>query len=93
MTIFASVLNTKEAKSGKNLTKVVENPVANALQLKLNPGFKENNTVVSIYNMAGQQSLKADYSKNINVTGIPAGLYVAVISDGIITERVKFIKK
>ncbi|WP_027381257.1 T9SS-dependent choice-of-anchor J family protein [Chryseobacterium daeguense] len=93
MTIFASVLNTKEAKSGKNITKVVENPVSNALQLKLNPGFKENNTVVSIYNMAGQQSLKADYSKNINVTGIPAGLYIAVISDGIITERVKFIKK
>lgn len=93
ISIFASVLKTTETKQAQNLTKVAENPVSDFLKLKLNPGFKEKNTTVSIYNMAGQQSLQTNFSKSINVTDIPAGLYVAVISDGIITEKVKFIKK
>ena len=93
MTIFASVLKTNDIKASKNLTKVLENPVANSLQLQLNPGLKQNKTTVNVYNMAGQEIMKANYSKNINVAELTAGIYIAVISDGIITEKVKFIKK
>jgi hypothetical protein len=93
MAIFASVLATKEVKKTQNITKVVENPVADYLQLKLNPGLKESTTTATIYNMAGQEIAKENYSKNINVTALTAGTYITVISDGIITERVKFIKK
>lgn len=93
MAIFASVLKTTEVKANKNLTKVLENPVADFLHLQLNPSLKENKTTVNIYNMAGQNIIKANYSRNINVTGLTAGTYIAVISDENITEKVKFIKK
>ncbi|GEM_PF-339671 len=93
MAIYASVLGTKDVKIGKALTQIEENPVTNSLQLKLNSAFRENNTTVTVYHMTGQQILKAKYSKNINVSELTAGTYITVVSDGIITERLKFIKK
>jgi Secretion system C-terminal sorting domain len=93
MTIFASVLKTNEIKKGKTLTKVMENPVGSTLNLQLNPDIKESSTRVNIYNMAGQEIMNVNYSKNINTTTLTAGTYIAVVSDGRITEKVKFIKK
>lgn len=93
MTIFASVLKTNEIKKGKNLTKVTENPIGSTLNLQLNPDLKESSTRVNIYNMAGQEIMNVNYSKNINTTILNAGTYIAIVSDGKITEKVKFIKK
>lgn len=93
MAIYASVLSTKEVKTGKALSKIIENPVSSSLQIKLDAAFKENNTTISVYNMGGQQILKAKYSKNINVSEFPAGTYIVEVSDGIVSERLKFIKK
>lgn len=93
MTIFASVLKTNEIKKGKTLTKVMENPVGSTLNLQLNPDIKESSTRVNIYNMAGQEIMHVNYSKNINTTTLTAGTYIAIVSDGKITEKVKFIKK
>ncbi len=93
--IYASsfVLGTKESAAQKNLTKVMQNPVSESLQLQLNPAFNENSVLVSIYNMSGQKVLMAKYAKNINVTTLAAGTYLAEVSDGKTTERLKFIKK
>lgn len=93
--IYASsfVLGTKESAVQKNLTKVMQNPVSESLQLQLNPAFNENSVLVSIYNMSGQKVLMAKYSKNINVTALSAGVYITEVSDGKTTERLKFIKK
>nr|WP_314499094.1 T9SS type A sorting domain-containing protein [uncultured Chryseobacterium sp.] len=93
MAIFASVLKTQEAKDVKNITKIKENPVANSLELQLNPKLKENTTTVSVYNMTGQKVFMTRYSKNINVNVLTEGIYFAEISDGTTTERLKFIKK
>jgi len=93
MAIYASVLSTKEVKTGKVLSKIIENPVSSSLQIKLDAALKENNTTVSVYNMGGQQILKTKYSKNINVAEFPAGTYIVGVSDGIVSERMKFIKK
>jgi hypothetical protein len=93
MAIYASVLSTKEVKTGKALSKIIENPVSSSLQIKLDAAFKENNTTISVYNMGGQQILKTKYSKNINVSEFPAGTYIVEVSDGIVSERLKFIKK
>ncbi|MCW3162738.1 T9SS-dependent choice-of-anchor J family protein [Chryseobacterium oryctis] len=92
MAIYSSVLKTNETNTGKALTKILENPVKNSLQLKLNSGLKESNTLVNIYNMAGQKIFTSKYSKNINVNQLSVGTYIAVISDGNITEKLKFIK-
>lgn len=93
MAIYASVLGTKEVKTGKALSKIIENPVSSSLQIKLDAALKENNTTVSVYNMSGQQILKTKYSKNINVSEFPAGTYIVEVSDAMISERLKFIKK
>jgi hypothetical protein len=93
MAIYASVLNTKEVKTGKVLSKIIENPVSSSLQIKLDVALKENNTTVSVYNMSGQQILKTKYSKNINVSEFPAGTYIVEVSDAMVSERLKFIKK
>ena len=93
MAIYASVLGTKEIKTGKALSKITNNPVSYSLQIKLDAALKENNTMVTVYNMGGQQVLKTKYSKNINVSEFPAGNYIVEVSNGIISERLKFIKK
>jgi len=92
--IYASAfLGTKDVKTKKNLTQIAENPVKETLKLKLNPELKEKTAVVSIYNVAAQKVITAQYSQSINVTGLSAGTYIAEITDGKTTERLKFIKK
>lgn len=93
--IYASslVLGTKESAAQKVLTKVMENPVSESLQLQLNPLLNESSVLVSVYNMSGQKVLMAKYSKNINVTALAAGTYLVEVSDGKRSERLKFIKK
>ncbi|MDQ1857060.1 T9SS-dependent choice-of-anchor J family protein [Chryseobacterium sp. WLY505] len=86
-------LGTKDVKGNKTLTQIAENPVRESLQLQLNPALKENTTVVNIYNAAGQKVLTTPYAKAINMAGIIAGAYIAEITDGKTTERLKFIKK
>ncbi len=93
MAIYASVLGTKEVKKGKALSKIIENPVSSSLQIKLDAALRENNTTINIYNMGGQQIFKTKYSKNINVSEFPAGTYIVELSDAMISERLKFIKK
>ncbi|KFE97611.1 T9SS-dependent choice-of-anchor J family protein [Chryseobacterium luteum] len=94
MAIYASsFLSTKDVKKKDNLTKIEENPVKELLQLKLNPDFKENTTSVTIYNVAGQKVLSVPYSRSLNVASLNTGMYIAEVSDGKTTERLKFIKK
>ncbi|MBK1896105.1 T9SS-dependent choice-of-anchor J family protein [Chryseobacterium paridis] len=93
MAIFTSVLNTQDVKKVKNSTSIMQNPVAASLMLKLNPGLKENAVTVTIFNMAGQSVLTSQYKREINVAGLSSGNYMAVVSDGILSEKVKFIKK
>lgn len=88
-----SFLGTKDVKRNKIVTQIAENPVKESLQLQLNPALKENITVVSIYNAAGQKVLIAQYSKAIHLAGLTPGAYIAEITDGKTTERLKFIKK
>ncbi|MCT2409274.1 T9SS type A sorting domain-containing protein [Chryseobacterium antibioticum] len=94
MAIYASTfLGTKDVKKKENVTQIMENPVKEFLQLKLNPAFKDNITQVTIYNGAGQKILSAPYSKSVSVASLQAGMYIAEVSDGKTIERLKFIKK
>ncbi|WP_336702174.1 T9SS-dependent choice-of-anchor J family protein [Chryseobacterium indologenes] len=88
-----SFLGTKEIKRNKITTQIAENPVKESLQLQLNPSLKETTTVVNIYNAAGQKVLTTQYSKSIHIAGLIAGAYIAEVTDGKTTERLKFIKK
>lgn len=91
--IYSSVLKTHDVKTLKSLTKVIENPVMSSLQLQLNPNLKENTTIVTVYNLAGQKVLMTKYTRNINISALSTGAYIAEVSDGNIKEILKFIKK
>ncbi|MBT2623562.1 T9SS type A sorting domain-containing protein [Chryseobacterium sp. ISL-6] len=93
MAIYSSFLNTQDVKKVKNTTSIMQNPVTTSLMLKLNPALKENAITVNIINMAGQSVLTTQYNREINVAGLSSGNYIAVVSDGILSEKVKFIKK
>ncbi|MCJ7935694.1 MAG: T9SS type A sorting domain-containing protein [Chryseobacterium sp.] len=94
MAIYASsFLGTKDVKKKENLTKIAENPVKETLKLQLNPALKENTAVVNIYNMAAQKVLTVQYSRSIHIAGLSAGAYIAEVTDGKTTERLRFIKK
>ena len=88
-----SMATTEVKKAGKSLTKVKENPVVGALMLQLNPAMVEAKTTVQMYNVAGQQVLNAKYNREISVSALAPGMYLARVSDGNHTETVKFIKK
>lgn len=91
--VFAGTLGTNDIKSGKSLTKVKQNPVSSALQLQLNPAMAEGKTQIKVYNAAGQQLLDAKYAREIPVSQLAPGMYIVQVTDGTLTERVKFIKK
>ncbi|MCG7281920.1 T9SS type A sorting domain-containing protein [Chryseobacterium taklimakanense] len=94
MAIYAEkLLATNEVKAGKSLTKVMQNPVGNSLMLHLNPAMAAAKTAVQVYSAAGQQVLNAKYAKELNVSALAPGMYLARVSDGTLTETVKFIKK
>jgi len=95
MAIYASsFLGTADVKNKtENLTKIEENPVKEFLQLKLNPSFKESKTSVTIYSIAGQKVFSASYNRPLNVASLQSGIYIAEVSDGNTTEKLKFIKK
>lgn len=94
MSIYAdSFMATTEVKAGKSLTKVMQNPVGNALMLHLNPAMAEAKTAVQVYNVAGQQVLNVKYNREIAAAQLAPGMYLARVSDGTHTETVKFIKK
>lgn len=94
MAIYAEkVLATNEVKAGKSLTKVMQNPVGNSLMLHLNPAMAEAKTAVQVYSAAGQQVLNAKYSREISVAQLAPGMYLARVTDGTLTETVKFIKR
>lgn len=88
-----SFLETKDVKRNKIVTQIMENPVREALKLQLNPALKENITMISVYNAAGQKVLTTQYSEAINTAGLTSGVYIAEITDGKTMERLKFIKK
>ncbi|AZA76191.1 T9SS C-terminal target domain-containing protein [Chryseobacterium sp. G0186] len=94
MAIYATeTLNTKEIKKKEILTKIIENPVKENLQLQLNPALKQNITTINIYNGAGQKVVVTQYSKSMNIASLSAGVYIVEVTDGKTTERLNFIKK
>lgn len=79
--------------SWKTSTIVTQNPVDENLQLGLGSQLEVKNTNIRIYNAVGILVNESAYAADIRVNTLSAGIYFAVISDGTITERLKFIKK
>lgn len=78
----------------KTVTKLKQNPVAEALQLQLGTGVSANALHISIYNISGVLVKEAAYTEEgISVSELAGGMYFATLKDGISTQQLKFIKR
>ena len=93
MGAFASTLGVEDFNTAKTPTIILQNPVASTLKLQLNPAFEQSNTAVKIYNVMGQEVLEMAYNDQIEVSGLSAGAYIMHVKNGMVVEKLKFIKK
>ncbi|GHT75136.1 hypothetical protein AGMMS50262_09590 [Bacteroidia bacterium] len=78
----SAVTGIKNVKSIKDLAVSVR---GNALSVD-----KANGTLVSIYNIAGAKVIETSLQGDVNLSKLPAGVYIVATAAG---ERAKFIKK
>lgn len=93
MAIHATALGTNDIEKSKEPTRLLQNPVASALRLQLNPSLSTGLSTVSIYNMLGQEVMAFPYADRTDVSGLSSGTYLMNITDGSAFETLKFIKK
>lgn len=75
-------------------TVIMQNPVSEVLSLALGSGITEEGLNLEIYNISGMLVKKANYSSaGIQVSDLPSGVYVVVLQQGHVVERLKFVKK
>jgi len=72
----------------ETLFSIYPNPVKDKLFIQ---GLS-NPSKVSIYNVLGKEVLSIKNTNNINVQGLPRGVYVIRISDGVRQINRKFVK-
>lgn len=78
----------------KTATKIQQNPVAETLQLQLSTTIDAEALDVQIYNTSGMLMKDARYIESgISVSDLASGMYFLKLSNGTVTERLKFIKK
>lgn len=76
------------------LTTVKQNPVKDNLLLQLGSRLQEEATTTKIYTTNGILVSETKYNKTgATVNNLSSGLYFATLTDGTITEKVKFIKQ
>lgn len=93
MGIYATALNTKDIEKGSIATKILQNPATSELVLDLNPSFSAEQTMVTIYNMMGQEVMALPYAARTSVTSLSSGTYLLTIRNGNTVEKLKLIKK
>lgn len=78
----------------KPTTIIRQNPVAETLQLQLGTTVNTEDLNLQIYNVSGMLVKQTKYNETgIAVSDLAGGMYFLQLSDGSITERLKFIKK
>ncbi len=87
-----SNLSTTEVKANVK-TAIYPNPAKNEINLSLNKNFNADKTKVTITNTLGQLLSTSNYSKTVNVSSLPKGVYMVTLSDGKNTETVKMVKE
>lgn len=82
-----------EVPGETNNINIWPNPVSNILNIDDNSIFNRNNTRINIYTSAGSLIMSAQYSESIDLSRLPGGAYILVISENKrVYSRNKFIK-
>ena len=84
------------ATNNAALSKVIsikENPVTDFLKLNVDQSFDSKNSTVSILDASGRVVKSENFSENINVKSLKAGVYFVQINGGKNKSSLRFIKK
>ncbi|MXV38777.1 T9SS type A sorting domain-containing protein [Flavobacteriaceae bacterium Ap0902] len=78
----------------KNSIALYPNPAKDVVKVALGSDFDANKVQVVVTSMTGQVVSKSAYStKGLNISNLPAGVYVLTVTDGKNTQTKKLIKK
>lgn len=89
----SQILGIKDIPNAKP-TVIIQNPVAENLQLQLGNTLNAGQLNLKVYNVNGMLIKNVAYNESgIPVSDLVSGMYFVVLTDGTATERLKFIKK
>lgn len=77
----------------REVSNVFPNPVNELLNIRLAEGFDKLKTQIKVVNMAGQTVADFNFNEVINLSKLPAGVYILTLTDGNLSESKKLIKK
>lgn len=91
--VTADNLGTIDLMGSRNISSVYPNPARDMVNVRLAADFNASKTTFTLTNMAGKQVATFASADQVNVSNLPAGVYVLTITDGTKTETKKLIKK
>ena len=79
--------------AGRMESRIYPNPAKETLSIELAAEFNATKSKVTIHNVNGKKVAAFNTTQNMNISHLPAGVYILTVSDGNKTESHKLIKK
>ncbi|MDO5655104.1 MAG: T9SS type A sorting domain-containing protein [Flavobacteriaceae bacterium] len=93
MRITGSNMSTIDLIGSSDVSIVYPNPAKDQVRVKLAQNFDAAKTSVTLTNMSGKLVANFANMNDINISHLPAGVYILTLTDGKQTETKKLIKK
>ena len=92
--VVAETLSTNDLTASKSSLSLFPNPATDVVKVNLGDKFNTSKVQITLTNLSGKQVSKVAYDANgIDVSNLPAGLYLVTATDGKNTVTKKLIKK
>lgn len=92
--VVAETLSTRDLTAAKDGITLYPNPAKDMVKVNLGEGFNSNKVNITLTNVSGQKVAKMAYDANgLDVSKLPAGIYLLTATDGNKTITKKLIKK
>ena len=91
--VVADNLSVSDINGAKKSSLIYPNPVNELVNIRLSDSLDAAKTSVKITNIIGEIVAEYNYNNVLNLSKLPAGVYIMTLTDGNITEAKKLIKK
>lgn len=91
--VVADNLSVNDVNAATRGSLVYPNPVSELVNIRLSENMNAAKTKITVTNVAGQNVAEFNFNQVINLSKLPAGVYVMTLNDGTNSESKKIIKK
>lgn len=84
---------TPATKSGETMTAIYPNPVQTTLHVNVDAAADLSKTHITIQNSLGMNVWTGVYQHDVDVSGLPAGVYIMIVSMAGQKKMLRFVKK